>query len=119
MKAYCEKHKDMYYIEVGKGMKNSSGGLDSKYSSDGYVHLNMSGYKIWTDNVITYVDDLLLQEKNATAAVKKAAKSKNREDYEEALTLVKELDSSTKKDNLKAKLKTIKGKLIDTQEEGE
>jgi hypothetical protein len=118
MKQYCGKHKDMYYIDVGKGMRNSSGGLNSKYSSDGYVHLNMSGYKIWTDNVVDYVEDLLLQEKNATAAVNKAAKSLKKEDYEKALKMVKGLESSTKKDALKKKLKTVKGKLVDTQEEG-
>jgi hypothetical protein len=107
MKKYCEKHKDMYYIDVAKGMRGSTRGLKSQYSSDGYVHMNMAGYKIWTKNVTNYIDALLLQEKTATEAVKQAAESGEREDYETAKALVQELKNSTKKDTLKKKLEQI------------
>lgn len=110
MKAYCEKTKDMYFIDIGKGLRDAKGALIRKYSSDGYVHLTMSGYKIWTDNVIAYVEKLLLQEKKADAAVKKAAKTRFAEDYNAAKELVNQLDKSTTKDGLKEKLKKIKVK---------
>lgn len=107
MKAYCKKNKDMYYIDVSKGLKDSDGGLKKKYSSDGYVHLNMAGYKIWTDNLISYVDNLILKEKEAEDAVMKAAKSESPKDYNTAVKLVKKLENSTKKDTLNKKLKKI------------
>ena len=107
MKKYCKRNKDMYYIDVSKGLKDSNGELKRKYSSDGYVHLNMNGYKIWTNNLIAYVDKLILQEKEAEDAVKKAAKSGSMEDYNIAVKLVKKLENSTKKDTLNKKLKKI------------
>lgn len=115
MEKYCNKHRDMYYVNISKGMKDKSGGLKKQYSSDGYVHMTMAGYKIWTDNLTTYVDKLILQEQEATNAVEKAVKSRIQEDYDAANTLVKKLSSGQTKDQLKKKLGKIH--IIDTAED--
>lgn len=107
MKNYCQKHKDMYYVDVSKGLKNPDGGLKGQYASDGYVHLTMKAYEIWTNNLVKYVDNLILQEQEASKTVSKAAKSKTSEDYQEARKVVNKLDNSTRKDGLKKKLKKI------------
>ncbi len=104
MREYCNRHKDMYYVDISKGMTTANGGLQPKYSSDGYVHMTMAGYKIWTDNLIAYVDKLILLEKNATVAVDKAVKSNSPKDYNTAQEWVQKLESSTVKQNLKTKL---------------
>lgn len=108
MKQYCAKRKNMYYVDVTKGMKDGSGGLKRQYSSDGFVHMSMSGYKVWTNNLIRYVDDLLEQEEEATAAVQKASKTKKYKDYQKANQLVKALETSTTREKLRKQLKKIK-----------
>lgn len=107
MKEYCGKQKDMYYVDISEGLKTRTGGLQRKYSSDGYVHMTMSGYKIWTDNLNDYISKLLLREKNATLAVGYAAKKKTVGAYNTAKKLVERLDSSTVKQSLQKKLKQI------------
>lgn len=105
MKKYCESRKNMYYIDISKGMREGSGGLRRKYSSDGYVHLNNSGYEVWTKNLVNAVEKLLKKEKQAEAAVQQAGKTKKAKDYKKAQNLVSRLEKSTKKDTLKKKLK--------------
>lgn len=65
MKQYCKQKKNVYYINIAKGMYDKSGGLKRSYSSDGYVHLNSSAYKLWMKNVTAYVNRQLYQEKLA------------------------------------------------------
>lgn len=108
MKRYCQKTKDVYYVDVTQGMRDKTGGLKSKYSSDRYVHLSHAAYDLWLKNLTTYVDDLLLQEKAAKHAVFIAKKTSTKKDWKEAKKQVKALENSTVKDNLKKKLKKIK-----------
>lgn len=112
MKKYCKEHKDIYYIDITTGMRDKSGGLKEKYSSDGYVHMTMAGYELWTENLIKYVDKLLIKEQEAQKAVEKAKKTKRLKDYKRAKKLVNKLDSSTKKSQLKKKLKKIKRRIL-------
>lgn len=107
MEKYCSKHRDMYYVNIIKGMKDKSGGLKKEYSSDGYVHMTMAGYKVWTNNLTAYVDKLILQEQEATKAVEKAEESQSQEDYDAASTLVRKLASGQKKAQLKERLQKI------------
>lgn len=108
IKNYCDSHKDLYYVNISKKLMAADGGLKTKYSSDNYVHLTMSGYKIWTDNLTTYVSKLVLQEKNATNATKIAAKSKTQSNYDIAKKWVEKLENSSTKQSLLKKLKQIK-----------
>ena len=45
--------------------------MKKSYCSDGYVHLNMKGYKVWVNTVVDYVKKQYLN--NATAEAKAAA----------------------------------------------
>ena len=47
--------------------------MKKSYCSDGYVHLNMKGYKAWVDTVVAYVKKQHLD--NATAEAKKATEA--------------------------------------------
>lgn len=107
LEAYCKKQKDMYYIDINSVLKDKEGRLKSSYCSDNYCHLTFDGYAVWTKEVCKYVENLLESEKLATQAVKKAVKSKKREDKSYAKQRVKELEKSEKKDQLKEKIKKI------------
>lgn len=111
MEKYCKKQKDIYYVDISKGLETAAGGLQRKYSSDGYVHLKMSGYKIWTKNLNSYVSKLLLKEKNAALAVAFAKEQKTAETYAEAEKRVAGLENSTVRQKLQKKLKQLKKKI--------
>lgn len=112
MKKYCEEHRNLYFIDITKGMKDAGGGLKSQYTSDGYVHINMSGYEIWTNNVIAFVDDLIDEEKKATDAVKKVERTKKRSHYRIAREAVNELKAGTTRRRLRERLQKVKKVLI-------
>lgn len=111
MEKYCSKNKDMYYVNVSRGLETAGGQLKSQYSSDGFVHMTMVGYKMWTDNLIAYVNTLILQEKNAAKAVDRAEKSETQEDYDTAKAWVYKLEKSTTKQKLKVRLQRLKSKI--------
>lgn len=103
MEQYCKQKKDTYYIDIRQGLTNQQG--DLKYSSDGYVHMTMEGYRIWTNNLRTQVKQLLKEEQKAKDAVKKAEKKKTKETYLKAKEIVGELEKSTTKEELNKQLK--------------
>lgn len=115
MKKYCDEHKDLYYVDISEKLKTASGGLKAQYSSDNYVHLTMSGYKIWTKNLTSYVRKLILLEKNAIKAVEIAQKSKTQINYDTAEKWVLKLEKSTVKQKLLKKLKHIKPYISEPQ----
>jgi hypothetical protein len=111
MEKYCRKQKDIYYVEISKGLKTAAGSLKRRYSSDGYVHLKKSGYKIWTKNLNSYVNRLLLQEKNAALAVDYATEKKTTEACEEAEKWVDRLEDSTVRQELQQELEGLEKKI--------
>lgn len=111
MKKYCKKQKDIYYVDVSKGLATATGSLKKKYSSDGYVHLKTSGYKIWTKNLNTYISKLLLKEKNAALAVDFASEKKTAEAYAEAEKWVSKLENSTVRQVLQKELAELEKKI--------
>lgn len=119
MKKYCEQNKDMYFIDVNTILKDKNGGLKKEYTSDNYVHMTMKGYEVWTDEVVSYVKKLLTGEEKAKAAVIKAGKTHSDKDYLKAVKKVNSLCKSTKKTELKLKLKKIKqkNKIIEKKKE--
>lgn len=108
MKKYCDSQKDMYYIDVNSCLKGADGCLKKSYSSDGYVHLSMSGYGVWMEALCDYTDKLMISEKIAEDAVKTAQESRQKADYTAAKKLVNKLEKSTVKDRLNQKLQKIK-----------
>lgn len=107
MKKYCDSRKDMYYIDVNSCLKGADGCLKRNYSSDGYVHLSMSGYGEWMKTLCDYTDKLMIREKMAEDAVKTAQESRQKTDYTAAKKLVNKLEKSTVKSRLNQKLQTI------------
>lgn len=110
LEKYCKKKKDVYYIDITTPLKDKSGGLAKKYTSDKYVHLTMAGYRVWHKKVYKYVKKQLKDEKKAKVAVKFAKKYRTANEIARAKKLVKKLHNSTVKKNLKKKLKKVKVK---------
>ncbi|MDO5155799.1 MAG: GDSL-type esterase/lipase family protein [Eubacteriales bacterium] len=109
---YCKKHKDLYYVDITKGMRDATGGLKSAYASDGYVHMTMAGYEVWTNNLVEYVENLIAQETTAKNLVFKVKYTKHMDDYIKAKKAVDQLEKSTKKMKLVKQLKKVKKKIV-------
>ena len=73
MKSYADSKSNVYFIDISTPLKDSDGNMKKSYCSDGYVHLNMKGYKVWVDTVVEYVRKQHLN--NATAQAKKATEA--------------------------------------------
>lgn len=108
LEEYCKTQKDMYFVDVCKRMRTSDGKLRKDCCSDGYVHLSMTGYKYWTEDLIKYTNALMLDEQYAKDAVATAQESKCKAQVTSATALVNKLQSSTVKTNLQKQLKAIK-----------
>ena len=104
MEQYCAENKDMYYIDVTSQMKDAEGGLAAKYCSDGYVHISFEGYRVWTDKLVSYVENLINTENKAKEAVDKYLRKGTEGYYRWAAQKVDLLKDSTVKDALLAKL---------------
>ena len=63
MQAYCESHR-LDYIDINTALKNGTDALYSGYSSDGYVHMNNTGYGVWAGQVASYVRSMLASERH-------------------------------------------------------
>jgi len=73
MKSYADSKSGVYYIDISTPLKDSDGNMKKSYCSDGYVHLNMKGYKTWVNTVVEYVRKQYLN--HATAEAKKASEA--------------------------------------------
>ena len=108
IKNYCKKNRDLYYLDVNSILKDSSGGLRREYTSDSFVHMTMKGYEVWTNKMVWDIKKLLLMEHKAEDAVKTALESRKKADRKKALKMIKKLESSSLKTQLKKKLKRKK-----------
>ena len=73
MKSYADSKSNVFFIDISTPLKDSDGNMKKSYCSDGYVHLNMKGYKVWVDTVVDYVKKQYLN--NAIAEAKKATEA--------------------------------------------
>ena len=73
MKSYADSKSGVFYIDISTPLKESDGSMKKSYCSDGYVHLNMKGYKVWVNTVVEYVRKQYLN--NAIAEAKKATEA--------------------------------------------
>ena len=60
MRAFCDANPDMFFIDINTPLKDANGGLNSAYSSDKFVHINMAGYKVWMNTVEDYVGRMIM-----------------------------------------------------------
>lgn len=78
MKEYADSTSNVYFIDISTPLKDESGEMKKSYCSDGYVHLNMKGYKVWVDTVVNsvknqYVEKIIADAKKATKNAKTQA----------------------------------------------
>ena len=52
------------YIDINTALKNNTDALYSGYSSDGYVHMNTTGYGVWAGQITSYVRSMLAAERH-------------------------------------------------------
>lgn len=58
MRTYCEEN-NLDFIDINTPLRNNTESLYSDYSSDGFVHMNNTGYEIWANTVSSYVRSVL------------------------------------------------------------
>lgn len=63
MRTYCETHR-LDFIDINTALKNGTDALYSGYSSDGYVHMNNTGYGVWAGQIASYVRSMLASERH-------------------------------------------------------
>ena len=73
MKTYADSKDNVFFIDISTPLKETDGNMKKSYCSDGYVHLNMKGYKTWVNTVVEYVRKQYLN--HATAEAKKASEA--------------------------------------------
>lgn len=54
LKGFCQKN-DIEYIDIATPLKDESGGLAKKYTSDYYIRLSKDGNALWVETLIKYV----------------------------------------------------------------
>ncbi len=108
LEKYCKETRDVYFIDISTPLKDSHGGLAAAYCSDHYVHVTMSGYRVWTKTICKYIRQWMKQEKQARWSVKIARKQKSTMEYDRANRLVCLLEKSSLKQELSRQLKQLK-----------
>lgn len=73
MKKYADSKGNVFYIDISTPLKETDGNMKKAYCSDGYVHLNMKGYKTWVNTVVDSIRKQYLN--NATADAKKSTEA--------------------------------------------
>ncbi len=63
MAEYCAQ-SGLDYIDINTALKNNTDALYSGYSSDGYVHMNNTGYGVWANEIASYVRSMLAAERH-------------------------------------------------------
>ena len=67
MKKYADSKSGVFYIDISTPLKETDGNMKKSFCSDGYVHLNMKGYKTWVNTVVSHVRKLYLDKAAADA----------------------------------------------------
>ena len=63
MSTYCSQN-GLDFIDINTALKNNTDALYSGYTSDGYVHMNNTGYGVWANQVTSYVRSMLAAERH-------------------------------------------------------
>ena len=63
MQEYCSDN-GMDFIDINTALKNNTDSLYPDYSSDGYVHMNNTGYGVWANEISSYVRTMLASERH-------------------------------------------------------
>lgn len=104
LKEYCKSKSDIYFIDINTPLKDQSGSLAAKYSSDAYVHLTFAAYDVWTNTVVNYIKNKWMLEQKALDAVLTYAESWDKSDYKSAVSAVHKLEKGAYRTKLSKKL---------------
>ena len=63
MREYCSDN-GLDFIDINTPLCNNSTQLYSGYTSDGYVHMNNTGYGVWANTVSAYIRSMLASERH-------------------------------------------------------
>ncbi|MBR1797421.1 MAG: DUF4214 domain-containing protein [Clostridiales bacterium] len=63
MSSYCSQN-NLDFIDINTPLKNGTDQLYPDYSSDGYVHMNNTGYGVWSSAISSYVRTMLAGERH-------------------------------------------------------
>ena len=63
MSEYCANN-NLDFIDINTPLKNNTDSLYANYSSDGYVHMNNTGYGVWAGAITSYVRSMLAAERH-------------------------------------------------------
>ncbi len=65
MREYCDTHAGFYFIDIYTPLADSNGVLQSRYCSDGNVHITYAGYAEWIDTLADYVREYIYEQRIA------------------------------------------------------
>ena len=59
IKKFCDQNEDTYYFDSWSIMLNEKGEIPTKYFWKDMLHMNSSGYEVWTKNLKPLIDKIL------------------------------------------------------------
>ncbi len=65
MEQYCETHPGFYFIDTYTPLADGNGVLQSRYCSDGNVHITYAGYAEWIDTLVEYARQYIYEQRIA------------------------------------------------------
>lgn len=65
MEQYCNTHPGFYFIDTYTPLADSNGVLQSRYCSDGNVHITYAGYGVWIDTLAEYARQYIYEQRIA------------------------------------------------------
>ena len=63
LEEYCAS-EGLDFIDINTPLKNGTSSLYDDYSSDGFVHMNNAGYRVWTQTLTSYVRTALASQRH-------------------------------------------------------
>ncbi|MCM1102847.1 MAG: GDSL-type esterase/lipase family protein [Clostridium sp.] len=70
------------YIDLCTAISDGAGNLESGLSSDNFVHLKISAYALWEDELVNYANTMLLETETEEGAGEEAEETVGEEDEE-------------------------------------
>lgn len=65
MQQYCDTHAGFYFIDTYSPLADGNGVLQSRYCSDGNVHITYQGYGEWINTLTEYVRQYIYEQRVA------------------------------------------------------
>lgn len=88
MQAYTASFPNMDYVDIATPLKDETGFLAAKLSSDGSVHLTNAAYAIWAQTIRNYITAFLTMRLTGMVKENNAAIERQRKVNEENMKLV-------------------------------